>query len=235
MMQKIIAWLFVVCSTWLLYSASAELVPRTSFGTAISVASEPEKPSLKQERTSEGIRASRSQEPIIHGTSDKGSQDQDFYKATVQAYKDFNEQTVKYFSLALAVLSVLVTIFVTWFFFMFRKTLADIKNDLSRDADRLRDVYSRTFDLLNEQAKTNFEIFKSRESELKTAIVEVQGLYEKIRSSMKEISDIQQMREPVAEKLAAEEVTKGEEKRNEIREEVEDYKKDLEELREEKG
>ena len=213
-MQKKIVWLFVVCSICLVCSTSAQQ------GTTGS--------------TSNAIKQTGNQGPILQGILEKGSQDQDFYKATVQAYKDFNEQTVKYFSIALAIVSVLVTFFVTWFFFMFRKTLAEIRTDLSRDADRLRDVYSRTFELLNEQARTNLEIFKSRESELKTAIGEGRTLYENIRSSMKEISDIQQVREPVAEKLAAEEVTKVEEKRKEIKEEVEDYKKGLEGLGEDK-
>jgi hypothetical protein len=163
------------------------------------------------------------------------SQEQDFYKATVQAYKDFNEQTVKYFSIALGAVSALVTIFVALFFFMFRRTLIEIKNDLERDADRLKDVYSRTFDLLNEQAKTNLEIFKSRELELKTAIKEGKELYENIRDAMKEISDIQRVREPVAEKLAEEEVIKVEEKRKAIKDEVADYKKDLEEYTKDKG
>lgn len=210
-MQKKIVWLFAVWSICLFcYSASAQ---QGSTGSGSGAIAQP-----------------GNQSPIFKGVPEKGSQDSDFYKTTVQAYKDFNEQTVKYFSIALAIVSVLVTIFVTWFFFMFRKTLAEIRTDLSRDADRLRDVYSKTFELLNEQARTNLEIFKSRESELKIAIGEGRTLYEKIRSSLKEISDIQQVREPVADKLAAEEVTKVEEKRKEIKEEVEDYKKGLEGL-----
>ncbi len=209
-MQKKIVWLFVVCSIYLVCSTSAQQ------GTTGS--------------TSNAIKQTGNQGPILQGILEKGSQDQDFYKTTVQAYKDFNEQTVKYFSLALAVVSVLVTVFVTWFFFMFRKTLAEIRTDLSRDADRLRDVYSRTFDLLTEQAKTNLEIFKSRESELKTAIQEAQNLYENIRGAIKEISDNQRVREPVAENLAEEEVSKVQEKSKKIKDEVEDYKKDLEDL-----
>src|SRR3989337_1650099 len=50
------------------------------------------------------------------------TKDQDFYKATVQAYKDFNEQVVKYIGMALTIVSALVTGLVIWFVFLFRKT-----------------------------------------------------------------------------------------------------------------
>lgn len=173
------------------------------------------------------IQPVQNQQPI-HKNTDLAQESQDFYKATVQAYKDFNEQTVKYISIALAIVSALITLYATWFFFMFRRTLSEIKNDLSKDADRLKEIYSNTFELLNKQATTNLEIFKSRESELKTAIKEGQELYENIKIAMREISDNQKMREPVAEELARKEVEKVEEKRKEIKIEVEDYKKDLE-------
>ncbi len=85
------------------------------------------------------------------------------------------------------------------------------------------------------KAKTNLEIFKSRESELKTAIQEAQNLYENIRGAIKEISDNQRVREPVAENLAEEEVSKVQEKSKKIKDEVEDYKKDLEDLTKDKN
>jgi len=233
-MKKIIVLFFIIAifCTWSIRSASGH-APTAPGYSAIPYTGVKDTAPGEQRVISEQM-----QEPPLKdltNESRRGTQDQNFYKMTVQAYKDFNEQIVKYLSIALAIASALATILGAFFLFVFSKTLSEIRNDLKRDADRLREVYSRTFDLLNEQARTNLEIFRSRESDLKTTIVEGKELNEQIKSTMKEISNNQIIREPVAEDLAQKEVTKVEEKRKEVKEEVENFKKDLKPLTEENG
>jgi hypothetical protein len=158
--------------------------------------------------------------------------DQDFYKATVQAYKDFNEQVVKYISVALTIVSVLATGLVVLFIFFFRKTLADIRKDLKEDSESVQNIYSKTFELLNEQAKANLAIFKSREEELRASIKDGQDLYTKLRTIVTEISNNQKIRETVAQELGVEEVERMEDTRKKTEAEFKEIKKGLTEEKE---
>lgn len=155
---------------------------------------------------------------------------QDFYKATVQAYKDFNEQVVRYVSIALTIVSALVTGLVILFVFLFRKTLADIRKDIKDDADRINDVYSKTFELLNRQADTNLRIFESRETELKEKIKEAKEITEKIKDVFMKIADKESIREPVAEELINKEFENVQKESTEIKKEMDTLKADLENL-----
>lgn len=158
---------------------------------------------------------------------------QDFYKATVHAYKDFNEQVVKYVSIALTVVSALVTGLVILFVFLFRKTLAEIRKDIKDDADRVNDVYSKTFELLNRQADTNLRIFESKETELKERIAEARDINEKMKDIFMKIADKESIREPVAEALINKGFEDVQKEYAEIKKAMDTIKSDLEKLPEE--
>ncbi len=160
------------------------------------------------------------------------SHEHDFYKATIQAYKDFNEQIVSTISTALLIVSGFATVLVFLFVFLFSKTLADIRKDLKEDSERVQDVYSKTFELLNEQAKANLAIFKSREEELRASIREGQDLYAKLSTILTEISNNQKIREPIAQELGAEEVERMEDERKKTEAEFEEIRKGLTEEKE---
>jgi hypothetical protein len=155
---------------------------------------------------------------------------QDFYKTTVQAYKDFNEQAVKYVTIALTVVSALVTGLVILFVFVFRKTLAEIRKDIKDDADRINDVYSKTFELLNRQADTNLRIFESRETELKEKIKEAKEITEGIKDLFTKMSDKEEIREPIAEELINKEFEGVQKESTEIKKEMDTIKEDLKNL-----
>ena len=158
---------------------------------------------------------------------------QEFFKATVQAYKDFNEQVVKYVSMALTVVSALVAGLVILFVFLFRKTLAEIRKDIKDDADRINDVYSKTFELLNRQADTNLRIFESRETELKERIAEARDITKKIEDVFMKMADKESIREPVAEELMKKEFEDVQKESTEMKKEMDTIKADLEKLPEE--
>ena len=158
------------------------------------------------------------------------TKDQDFYKATVQAYKDFNEQVVKYIGVALAIVSLFVTVLIILFVFFFSKTLAEIRKDIKDDADRINDVYSKTFELLNRQADTNLRIFESRETELKDTIKEAKELNDKMKDIFTKISDKESIRDKIVEELMKKEFEGIQKESSEIEKAVNSIKEDLEKL-----
>lgn len=158
------------------------------------------------------------------------SQEQDFYKSTVQAYKDFNEQIIRYISVALTIVSVSVTGLIVFFTFVFRRTLSELRKDIMDDADRINDVYSKTFELLNKQADTNLRIFESREIEIQNKIKEAKELIEIMKETANKISENDKKREAIAEELGMNEVENVQKESSKIKKQVDSMKEDLENL-----
>lgn len=175
----------------------------------------------------ENVPDQKSYETMIKAYNDSNAQNHEFYKSTLQAYKDFDEKIVGYISSTIKVVSVILAVLIFVFVYLFRKTLSELKQDLTRDADRIKEFYSHTFKLLNEQAATNLTIFRSREADLKNTINEAKELNQKIREAIKKISDRPEIREPVAAELGAEEVIQEENTKKEIQTEVRGYEEDL--------
>jgi len=167
-------------------------------------------------------------------TNTASDQSQDFYKATVQAYKDFNEQVIKYVSTAIAVVSTFITGLVILFIFLFRRTLAEIKKDIKDDADRINDVYAKTFELLNKQAETNLRIFDSRESELKDTIEKARELNDKMKDIFTKISEKESIRDKLVEELVNKEFEGVQKESSEMEKEVNSMKVDLDKFQGEK-
>lgn len=159
------------------------------------------------------------------------SPEQDFYKATVQSYKDFNEQTVKYISIALTIVSVIVTGLVVFFTFFFRRTLSGMRKEIIDGADRINDVYSKTFELLNKQADTNLRIYELRETELQSKINEANRLIDVIKEVANKISKSnERISEAISEKLGEKEVKDVQEESSKIKKQVDSMKEDLENI-----
>ncbi len=159
------------------------------------------------------------------------SPEQDFYKATVQSYKDFNEQTVKYISIALTIVSLIVTGIVVVFTFFFRRTLSEMRKEIIDGADRINDVYSKTFELLNKQADTNLRIYELRETELQSKINEANRLIDVIKEVANKISESNEsISEATSEKLGEKEVKNVQEESYKIKKQVASMKEDLENI-----
>lgn len=158
------------------------------------------------------------------------SQEQDFYKATVQSYKDFNEQVVKYISIALTIVSVLVTGLVVFFTFFFRRTLSEMREEITDGANRIKDVYSNTFELLNKQAETNLRIFELNETKLQSKIKEAEELIETMKKVANKISENDEKREAIAEELGVKEVSNVQKESSKIKKQVDSMKEDLENI-----
>ena len=158
------------------------------------------------------------------------SQEQDFYKATVQSYKDFNEQVVKYISVALTIVSVLVTGLVVFFTFFFRRTLSEMREEITDGANRINNVYSNTFELLNKQAETNLRIFELNEAKLQSKVKEAEELIETMKKVANKISENDEKREAIAEELGVNEVSNVQKESSKIKKQVDSMKEDLENI-----
>lgn len=154
--------------------------------------------------------------------------EKNLYQTTIEAYKSFNEQTVKYISIALSIVSILSAILITLFVYLFRKNLSEMKSELQNDAKRINDVYAKTFELLNKQADTNLNIFLSREKDLTLKISEINSLYNKVNDVFNKISKEDKVREPVAEKLMEDEFSTRQKEATTIKEEFNELKNELE-------
>jgi len=183
--------------------------------------------------TLQSVHAQKQEEPNNRVTAPhlQESPEQDFYKATVQSYKDFNEQTVKYISIALTIGSVLVTGLVVVFTFFFRRTLSEMRKEIIDGADRINDVYSKTFELLNKQADTNLRIYELRETELQSKINEANRLIDVIKEVANKISESNEsISEATSEKLGEKEVKNVQEESYKIKKQVASMKEDLENI-----
>ncbi len=156
----------------------------------------------------------------------------DFYQITLQAYKDFDVTMFKYFNYALTIISFIMGIVIAVFFFLFRSTIHDIKQDLQNDASKVQDIYSKTFDILNKQAETNYTIFKSRDEELKDKIKEQKEFYEKVAILYSKLSNTKESRENISEELVRDKMDDNERYTDEIKEDFNSLKKQFEETEE---
>lgn len=98
------------------------------------------------------------------------------------------------------------------------------------DADRINDVYSKTFELLNKQADTNLRIFESREIEIQNKIKEAKELIEIMKETANKISENDKKREAIAEELGMNEVENVQKESSKIKKQVDSMKEDLENL-----
>lgn len=167
------------------------------------------KPSISEIKT----RLSNEPTPIV--------KEQEFYKATVQAYKDFNEQVVSSVKIALVIVSGFVTLLVFLFVFLFRRTLAEIKKDIRDDSDRVSNVYSKTFEMLNAQANFMLKFFENRDVEIKATLQKMQDI-------VLEIEKQKAYEEGIASRLAEREIIEYTKEKAKNKEEVEKIKKEME-------
>ena len=106
-----------------------------------------------------------------------------------------------------------------------------MRKEIIDGADRINDVYSKTFELLNKQADTNLRIYELRETELQSKINEANRLIDVIKEVANKIpKSNERISEAISEKLGEKEVKDVQEESFRIKKQVDSMKEDLENI-----
>ena len=105
-----------------------------------------------------------------------------------------------------------------------------MREEITDGANRINNVYSNTFELLNKQAETNLRIFELNEAKLQSKVKEAEELIETMKKVANKISENDEKREAIAEELGVNEVSNVQKESSKIKKQVDSMKEDLENI-----